>query len=333
MTPVQSVSEKPDRPDVHPTYAAEAGWRRIQALLPEDHRLDASNSPTEEWLTAEPFSVHLDCWRRPGAPATLVLIHGGGGNGRLLSPYGAMAATAGYEVVAPDLPGYGLTEVPSKRALVFEDWRDTVAAVLESQRRRTDRPIIIFGLSMGGMLAYDATARTRIPSGLVATCLLDPRDPLVRRSMVRWPWMGPIMEPLLSAAPALTDSLPVPMRLAGNMRGVANTAELAETIATDPRAGGSWMPARFLRTFANSGPLASPDSFDVCPVLLAHPADDRWTDISVTQPFFDRLRVAKRLVMLDNAGHLPVEEPGATQLRTALLDFLAERSRVGSSRQ
>jgi hypothetical protein len=31
--------------------------------------------------------------------------------------------------------------------------------------------------------------------------------------------------------------------------------------------------------------------------------------------------------MLDNAGHFPVEEPGLTQLRAALLDFLAERSR------
>jgi len=33
--------------------------------------------------------------------------------------------------------------------------------------------------------------------------------------------------------------------------------------------------------------------------------------------------------MLDNAGHFPVEEPGATQLRTALLDFIAERGHPG----
>jgi alpha-beta hydrolase superfamily lysophospholipase len=50
-----------------------------------------------------------------------------------------MAAMAGYEVVAPDLPGYGLTQVPSKRALSYQDWRDTVAGVLETQARRTDR--------------------------------------------------------------------------------------------------------------------------------------------------------------------------------------------------
>ncbi len=309
-----------------PTYSTETGWRRIEALLPEHLRLERSTEPTEEWQRLGAFSIHLDRWRRPGSPATLVLVHGGGGNGRLLAPYGAMAAAAGYEVIAPDLPGYGLTQVPSKRALTYEDWRDTVAGVLETEARRAEHPIVIFGLSLGGMLAYDATARTRIPNGLVATCLLDPRDPPARRGLVRWPWMATLIGPMLSTFPALTDPLPVPMRVVGNMRKVANDPALAKTIATDPRAGGSWMPARFLRTLVSSMPLVQPEAFDICPVLLAHPADDRWTDVSLTQAFFDRLPVAKRLVMLDNSGHLPVEEPGATQLRVALLDFLAERS-------
>jgi alpha-beta hydrolase superfamily lysophospholipase len=117
------------------------------------------------------------------------------------------------------------------------------------------------------------------------------------------------------------------MRLAINMRAVSNDPNISTAIASDSRTGGTWMSGRFMRTYVNSKPLAEPEAFDVCPVLLAHPADDRWTDVSVSRRFFDRLSVAKRLVMLDNAGHLPVEEPGATQLRMAFLEFLAERSR------
>ena len=86
------------------------------------------------------------------------------------------------------------------------------------------------------------------------------------------------------------------------------------------------VPAGFLRTFLASEPLVPPDLFDVCPVLLVHPADDRWTDVTLSRPFFDRLKVPKRLVMLGNAGHFPIEEPGVSELRTALLNFLAERS-------
>jgi hypothetical protein len=51
------------------------------------------------------------------------------------------------------------------------------------------------------MLAYDATARTRISSGLVATCFFDPREPAARRGVVRWPWMLSVIEPLLMKLP------------------------------------------------------------------------------------------------------------------------------------
>lgn len=307
-------------------YATEAGWRRIDAQLPAAVRLDPANMPTEEWLTVGRFSVHLDCMRRPGAAATLVLVHGAGGNGRLLAPYAVMAAKAGYEVVAPDLPGYGLTQVPSKAAIRYQDWRDVLAAVLEAQARRSTAPIVVFGLSMGGMLGYDAAAHTRIPAGVVASCFFDPSDPAARRAVARWPWMVPVIEPLLMNLPAFAQGLPVPMRLVINMGAVANDAQLSQAIATDPRAGGNAMPAGFFRSILASKPLVPPEVFDVCPVLLVHPADDRWTDVAISRPFFDRLIVPKQLVMLGNAGHFPIEEPGVSELRTVVLDFLAERS-------
>jgi hypothetical protein len=54
--------------------------------LPVAIRLDLASAPTEEWLTVGRFSVHLDRMRRPEAAAILVLVHGGGGNGRPLAP-------------------------------------------------------------------------------------------------------------------------------------------------------------------------------------------------------------------------------------------------------
>jgi alpha-beta hydrolase superfamily lysophospholipase len=139
--------------------------------------------------------------------------------------------------------------------------------------------------------------------------------------------MVPVIEPVLMNLPAFLDGLPVPMRLVINMRGVANDPKLSEVIAADPRAGGNAMPVGFLRTFLASGPLVEPEAFDVCPVLLTHPAHDRWTDVALSRPFFDRLKVPKRLMMLGNAGHLPIEEPGASELRAAILDCLAEQGR------
>jgi alpha-beta hydrolase superfamily lysophospholipase len=240
----------------------------------------------------------------------------------MLALYGQMCRSLGYDAVAPDLPGYGLTSVPSKLALTYEDWRTALAAVIEAEAVR-GLPVIVFGLSMGGMLGYDATARTRLPKGLFVTCLAGLRNPEVRRGVARWPWLGTVIEPLLTKIPVLTDPLPIFMKVAGNMSAVANDRALAQAIMADPQAGGNWMPARFLRTLLMTKPEIPPEAFDVCAVTLAHLADDRWTDVSISRFFFDRLgRVPTELVMLENGGHFPVEYPAHEQLATAFRRFM-----------
>jgi alpha-beta hydrolase superfamily lysophospholipase len=309
------------RTNRHLSYPETDGWRQTDALLPVE--LQSGRSPiAEDWLRFGGFDVHLDVQGRHESPATLVMLHGGVGNGRLLAPVGKIAAAAGFKAIAPDLPGYGLTVVPRKRSLVYDDWRNVAAAVVEHAARDTDR-VIVIGMSMGGMLAYDSAVRTRIPSGVIATCLMDPSLREARRQMVRWPFMVKPTEALMRF-PAAFDRIPIKMTLASNMRAIANDSRIAQSIIRDPRAGGGWMPGSWIRTFLSSSPEVHPEDFDVCSVTLAHPAVDRWTDLSISRPFFDRIhRVTTSLVMLENAGHFPVEEPGRNQLRDVVVDALA----------
>jgi alpha-beta hydrolase superfamily lysophospholipase len=311
-----------------PTYQhTHESWRRAHDLLAESLRMRPDQTPREEWLRVGRFEVHLDRHGRDDAPATLVLVHGGGGNGRLLAPYGCLAAEHGFAAVAPDLPGYGLTRQRRKRSIVYEDWRTVLTAVVEDTARRNGRPVVLFGLSMGGMLAYDVAARTRIPAALVTTCLLDPRLPEVRRQMVRAPWLATLTEWSLRV-PWLTDHGVVKMNLVGNMKAIANDPRISRALSRDRRAGGTWMPGRWIRTFLTSDPVVEPEAFDVCPVLLAHPAEDRWTDVAVSRPFFDRLvSTPTELVMLERSGHFPIEAPG----RDVLADLLVDRLRTAAA--
>jgi alpha-beta hydrolase superfamily lysophospholipase len=314
-----------------PSYDALSNWRRVCDALPERLRIPEPWPVREDWLTVGHFNVHLDRWSAEAPSATVIIVHGVGGNGRMLGLYGHMCRSLGYDAVAPDLPGYGLTGVPSKLALTYEDWRTVLAAVIEAEAARR-LPVIVFGLSMGGMLGYDATARTRLPKGLFVTCLTGLRNPAVRRGVARWPWLGTVIEPLLTTVPALTDPLPVFMKVAGNMSAVANDRAVVRAIMADPRAGGNWMPARFLRTLLMAEPELAPEAFDVCPVTLAHPADDRWTNVSISRILFDRLgHVPTELVMLENGGHFPVEYPAHEQLTTAFRRFA--ESAIASTQQ
>ena len=82
-----------------------------------------------------------------------------------------------------------------------------------------------------------------------------------------------------------------------------------------------------MRSLLGIRPAIEPEDFDLCPVLLTHPAADTWTKIEASRPFFDRIKGPKELVMLENCGHLPVEEPGLSRLEEMVVAFLGQLSR------
>jgi alpha-beta hydrolase superfamily lysophospholipase len=303
-------------------YEHDAGWRRYQPHLPARFRLMDTELPREEWWDWEGLGVHLDRYEVSNAPLTVIGLHGGGGYGRLMAPVGVAARRLGFEAVLPDMPGYGLTRVPRRR-FSYETWVACAGDLAVAERERSDRPMIALGGSMGGMLAWHAAAAGAPLAGVVATTFIDPRDPAVLAVLGRARWAGPIGDRALRTLPALTDPLPVPLALVANMGAVANHPAVAALVRRDRLGGGKLVPARFLRTWMHYAPKREPEKFHL-PVLLAHPVDDRWTPIELSERFFARLPGPKRLVNLDECGHFPLEEPGLSQLESELRDFAAK---------
>ncbi len=94
-------------------------------------------------------------WEPAGDPiAEMVLVHGlAEHSGRYERPAGLFAG-AGIRVTAPDLVGFGATG--GKRGDVT-DWAvylDQVQALVE-EGRETGRPVVLFGHSMGGLIALE----------------------------------------------------------------------------------------------------------------------------------------------------------------------------------
>lgn len=310
MTPAATPPE--------PSYERETYWRRYQPFFPAQWRLTEQTAPAEEWWEGEGLRVHVDRYRADG-PLKVIVVHGAGGYSRLLSPLAVALARRGHEAVAPDLPGYGLTRAPA-RANTWALWVRVLAGLVAAERARDGRPVVLFGASIGGPLSFHAAARAEV-AGLVATMLLDPRDPGAR-AVLGPPWVPGFAVGLLDRMPPALDGLRVPIRLVGNVGAIANDPALVRLIARDRRGGGNRVPLGFLRTFLTAAPPLEPEEFDRCPVLVVHPERDAWTPVEHTRPVLDRLRAPHELVMLGNCGHFPLEEPGVTQLDEALERFL-----------
>ncbi len=322
--PAPTAPPPPVGPD---GYAGRSTWQHLVASVPEQYRPGASpaTTPEETWWRWRDTDVHLDRYRpqAPGCaasepPATLVALHGGGGNGRLLGPLGAMAARAGFAAVVPDLPGYGVTKVPDRRAVRYGDWVRLAADLIRS----IDGPVVVVGASMGGMLAYEAVGASGVPAPVVATCLLNPSDPAVRRGIARHPWLGAAAGPALAVV-SWADRVQVPVKALAPMSKIANDRALSRAIAADPTSGGTRMPLGFFRSYLAHVPDPAPEDF-TGRLVLAHPAADPWTPIELSLSFLHRTPPGTReVVLLERCGHLPIERPGIEQLADLLAGELA----------
>lgn len=301
-------------------YGQHRAWQAYQPYLPPELRCEGEAEPLEQYWDWRGHRVHLDRHVDSAAPVKLIALHGGGGNGRLLASVG-IAGRGVAETVAPDLPGYGHTHLANGEPYTYADWVDCVEALVEDESS-DGRPIVLFGASMGGMLAFDVAAQSTRVVGVVATCLLDPRDREVRRAVVRHPALASAIPVILALEP-LIGRLRVPVRLLANVRAIANDAGLVKACLADPVGGGNRIPMSFIASWLRSERPVPPEQVDV-PVLLAHPGADRWTPPHLSRAFLDRLGGDSRYVELPNCGHFPVEQPGISTLAEAMSEFISQ---------
>lgn len=127
----------------------------------------------------------LRAWHlpRPDAVAQVVYFHGNGGNLSLWSDVLVAIVGHGYEVVAVDYRGFGLsTGAPSEQGL-YRDVDATIAFV-DTKLRRNNLPLVYWGRSIGSAMAAYAASR-RAPDAVV----LEAGFPTVRSLFASSPVM------------------------------------------------------------------------------------------------------------------------------------------------
>lgn len=303
-------------------YSESKTWtEQFPDLLPKRNRL-SENQVVEYYWNWNNNEVHVDHYRCEASPVRIVMLHGVGGNGRLLSFIAAPLHRANLELMALDLPGYGLTKMNDK-IITYNHWIEMGRDFLAKEQQDDPRPIILFGLSAGGMLAYQVACLNKRVKGIIVTTLLDQRLMEVRRYSAIYPWMAGVMGPFLKTASAIMPGVLIPMKKVANMKAIVNNKELLNLLINDPTSSGTKVSIAFINTLLEAYPELEPEEFDICPMLLAHPEKDLWTPVEISELFFNRLhKINKQLVILENAGHFPIESPGLQQLEESIIRFI-----------
>ncbi|TQV99355.1 hypothetical protein V2A60_004833 [Cordyceps javanica] len=309
-----------------PCYADQQAWKDIQKFLPASLHFTPEHSPVEEFWSHRGHDIHLDRWRNPSAKVRVVLHHGVGTNGRQMSMIlGVPLHAAGYELVAVDMPGYGCTRVSARsRPYPYDEWVQIASDFVDHELASDPRPVVLYGLSAGGMLTYHAAARNKKVAGIVGMTFLDQRIQQVADETALNVVMSRAGLPLAKLANAAgLRSLKLPMAWASKMHTLVNDPEALKVFLKDKSSAGSSASMRFLATYAGYKPALEYEEFDVCPILLTQPAEDRWTPLHLSTLVLDKIsKVPVKIVELEGAGHYPLEDKGLQQLADAILEFL-----------
>lgn len=297
-------------------------WKKYNAFLPEDLQYKEDKLPIEEYWQWKDFNIHLDRMRNPKSPVKVIVLHGAGGNGRVIGLFGNFLHDQGFEYIAPDLIGYGLTENINNNNIQYDVWVDCVSDLVNEELSIDNRPIVLFGLSMGGMLAYQVAAKNKKVKGVIASTLADPRTQKVRDDLAHDLFQSRIGLPLMNIFRPITDSFKLPIKWLCKMNRITNDLYFSKVFAHDKLAGGSKIKLRFLRTYMNYNPAIEPENFTNCPILFLQPEKDTWTTFETSRPFYEKLICDKKMVLLENCGHAPYEEPGLSKMKVEIISFL-----------
>lgn len=304
------------------TYSNLDQWKKIQYFFPEHTRINRGNYPKEEIWKRKNMDVHLDRYIPKESPKDIkiILVHGGGGNGRLMSPIAVPLVRLGYECIAPDLPGFGLTTY--KKTIEYQDWINLLVDLIDKESKKDNKSVVLIGTSLGGMLAYQVACYISNIKGLIVTALIDSTEPKNQGLISRSESFAHIGNQFLNNFPGILDNLKIPIKEITKMDKMANNEDFVYLMKKDRVGSGSWVHLKWVRTLQNTGVAIEPEFFEKCPLLFLHPKKDNLVNFEVSKNFYDRLGCMKDLVYLENCGHIPLEEPGVSTMEKAIKGFL-----------
>lgn len=309
------------------SYENQQSWKEIQSFLPVNYQLTVDCMPKEEYWSWNGHSIHLDTYRNKEAKAKIILFHGVGTNGRQMTTIiGQPLAKDGFEVIAIDMPIYGETILRKDCIVGYSEWIDAGNDYINYELSKDNRPILLYGLSAGGMETYQIACRNRNVKGIIGMTFLDQREKIVKDTTTKnvfWAKMGlPLAK--LSCKIGLS-AFQMKMSICSKMNTLCNDPKALKTMLKDKTSAGNKVNMKFLVEYMTYRPDIEPEDFDVCPIILTQPENDRWTPQFLSDSFLDKIKqVPVQKVTLRNGSHYPIEKEALEDLHKYILQFITK---------
>ena len=195
----------------------------------------------------------------------LILVHGGGANGRLMFPIGIALMKLGYECIVPDLPGFGLSEENCPTS--YSDWVDLVQHLIEIESDKDSKKIVLCGISLEECCVITQLAPIKEVVGMMVSSLADTSLKAVQKQLSRNFSLELWLSIYLNVFKDTLDSIRIPIKYTTKMWAMANNRSFVEKLKKDKIGSGGKVYLKFLRTLMEYRPNVEPEDFKSCEIL------------------------------------------------------------------
>ncbi len=251
--------------------------------------------------------MHLEIYDTGNSHATTIIFsHGIAGYARVLLPFVIPLRARGYNLVIPDLQGYGY----NKGMKGDFEWNAHVENLVDAVRYARNRfkgKIVLGGASMGGPLAYAAACKCDMVDALVCWCLWDFSDREFMLKETNTKGFTYILIPIFKIASRIFGNARIKTYQLISYDTLSDSGEMNELIKYDPQAGTHITLRGASSLVLQSKPHIKHEDFKL-PVLVLQPGQDAMTPKYYTKKTFEKLgSPIKRYIELDGAAHFPTQ--------------------------
>ena len=267
------------------------------------------NTVYEDCIRSNDRNIHLEVYSKGDKKSPAIIFsHGIAGYARVLLPFVMPLFEKGYNLIVPDLQGYGYND-GLKGDFEWNAHVRNLVDTVEYAKNKFSGKIMIGGASMGGPLAYAASCM--IPEkidALLCWCLWDFSN---KEFMLKETNTGRFTYLLLPFF-KLLSMLPGRLRLKTyhliSYNTLTDSKEFNDLIKKDPQAGTHITLKGALSLLLQSRPRINHNEYTI-PALVIQPGEDKMTPKYYTQNTFNQLASPeKKYIELDGAAHFPVEK-------------------------
>lgn len=282
-----------------PLYEHNEHWKDFFPEEKERKFLEATID--EKWIPSEDTQIHLDIYDYSKEAPTIIYCHGLSSCGRMMGHLVQHIFKKGYNIICPDLVGFGMTTEKHGTGTIGQFTRNLLDVVAFA-KQRFKGPRFLTGISMGGALSYYTATCGADVNAIACFCLMD-------FSNVRFHSLSTVhhlLRPLFKGVATIFPGIYIPIQHFLKLDNLCQDPKVIEIFKSNPLALKSYT-TKFLHSLITSSPEIPFEDFDHVPVMVLHAKEDKLIPEHVSKKCYERLGGKKEYVGLRKCGHIPID--------------------------